>query len=149
MWCDVTDDVSQLWKIIVSALTWFGFCFVWNLLFLFEVRVRRYSFCLRLSCAIMAYVTTHEDVVNEKCGRVDGRKSWRMLVTHDSRKEKPYRLNRCALRMHSKKLAMKIWSHIKISTWQRALIIDLDEKSEVFIDRSINILPVLPWVICY
>ena len=25
--------------------------------------------------ARLAYVTTHEDVVNEKCGRLDGRKS--------------------------------------------------------------------------
>ena len=33
------------------------------------------------------------DVLSENCVRVDGRKSWRMLVAHDSRKQKSYRLN--------------------------------------------------------
>ena len=31
--------------------------------------------------------TTHVDFVSENCARVDGRKSWRMLVAHDGRKQ--------------------------------------------------------------
>ena len=34
------------------------------------------------------------DVLSENCARVDGRKSWRMIVAHDSRKQQSYRLNR-------------------------------------------------------
>ena len=90
MWCDVTDDVSQLWKIIVSALTWFVFV----LFEIFKSELEGTVFVYDYRARLMAYVTTHEDVVNEKCGRLDGRKSWRMLVVHDSSKEKPYRLNR-------------------------------------------------------
>ena len=33
------------------------------------------------------------DVLSENCACVDGWKSWRMLVAHDSRKQQSYRLN--------------------------------------------------------
>ena len=72
---------------------------------------RRYDICLRLSCASSnrhdftrtlrvvwirptAFVRHIVNMVSENCARVDGPKSWRMLVAHDSRKQKSYRLNR-------------------------------------------------------
>ena len=64
-----------------------------------EGRLRRHDVCLRLSCATSIrhdfttdrVRTTQVDVVSENSARVDGRKSWTMLVTHDSRKQKSYR----------------------------------------------------------
>ena len=71
-------------------------------------RFRRLDFCLRLSCATtIRHDFTTDCVVKintrhsyDTCGchkckfpRVDGRKSWRMLVAHDSRKQKSYRQN--------------------------------------------------------
>ena len=34
----------------------------------------------------------HVDVLSENGARVDGRKSWSLLVAHDSREQKSYRL---------------------------------------------------------
>ena len=74
-------------------------------------RFRRHDFAYEYSAQLASVMTSrqivsckldtrhshdmHLDVVSEnQCARVDGRKSWSMLVAHDSRKQKSYRLNR-------------------------------------------------------
>ena len=55
-----------------------------------------YDYRARLACTMTSrQIVRHVvDVVSENCARVYGPKSWRMLVAHDGRKQKSYRLNR-------------------------------------------------------
>ena len=102
-------------------------------------RFRRYDFCLRLSCSTSARHDprhpwdTYVNVVSENCARVDGRKWWRMLVAHDSRRQQSSPSKSAFKHSRLKRVKKVRNKHVCVSVLTRCNTIYANYDSAVFL----------------